>query len=264
MTTQKRFQVSENIQSAYDKQYEAGETFNAWRQLNARDKAQHIVSLCAGLSIRTVLDIGAGEGSILAQLSDWGFGESYTALEISHSALERLRALTIPQLRDVRAFDGYELPFPDQSFDLIVLSHVLEHVEFPRVLLREMKRVGRYHAIEVPVNYKRGADSKKAVRAQLAIGHVNLYDPTLLRFFLRAEGFKIVAERVDLTSADVTAYSWFKNLGVAPTWKNRLRLRYHLWREQLGFALARGYAKESKAHSYTVLAETTDQALHIF
>lgn len=264
MTAPKRFGVSDAIQAAYDQQYQSGETFNAWRQLNARDKAEHIVALCRGLPIRTVLDVGAGEGSILAQLSAWGFGESYTALKISRSALEQLRALQLPQLREVREFDGYELPFPDQSFDLIILSHVLEHVEFPRVLLREMKRVGRYHVIEVPVNYKRGADSKKAVRAQLAIGHINLYDPTLLRFFLRAEGFKIVAERVDLTAFDVTAYNWFKNFGIAPTLWNRLRLRYTVWREQVGFALARGYAKESRAHSYTVLAERTEQGLHIF
>ena len=41
-------------------------------------------------------------------------------------------------------------PFADNSFDYIICSHVLEHVEKPELLIHELMRVGSRGYIETP------------------------------------------------------------------------------------------------------------------
>ncbi|MGI8906088.1 MAG: class I SAM-dependent methyltransferase [Candidatus Sumerlaeaceae bacterium] len=56
-------------------------------------------------------------------------------------------------VRDGRALvlaDGQALPFRDKAFDYCICMHVLEHVEDPPAMLREMERVARAGYIETP------------------------------------------------------------------------------------------------------------------
>lgn len=46
--------------------------------------------------------------------------------------------------------DGYHLPFKNKTFDYVICSHILEHMEDPKAFMREMTRVGKAGYIEVP------------------------------------------------------------------------------------------------------------------
>ena len=48
-------------------------------------------------------------------------------------------------------FDGSPIPFRDQTFNLAVLNHVVEHLESPRELIREAAQVAEKVFIEVPL-----------------------------------------------------------------------------------------------------------------
>src|SRR5260370_22307449 len=199
--------ISDSVKTAYDEFYQKHD--EAWRMLGAKYKVQHIIEVCKGHSFNKVLEVGAGDGSILKLLADQDFAPEYHAVEISESGVEHIKARNITNLKSVQIFDGYHLPFADNSFDLIILSHVLEHVEHERLLLRELKRVARYYGIEVPRDYKAGIDSR--IKHFLAYGHINVYTPTSLRYLLRTEGFEIEADLTSMIEPEVTKFNTYIN-----------------------------------------------------
>lgn len=253
--------IRTNLQAAYDEQYTPAMT--AWRELGGRYKAQRIVDLCAGhITPRTILEVGAGEGSILKYLSEWNFGEQLHAVEISRSGIAAIEARQIPKLASVQSFNGYELPFADDAVDLVILSHVLEHVEYPRLLIRELRRVARYTLIEVPCDFSFQVDQQ--VEHFLSYGHINIFLPPTLRFLLKSEGFTILADTLALIADEVNEYNTFVNAKVPATFINRLKLRIRLARRQFRFQLASPTRKQLLAESYTTLCQKTDRSLHVF
>ncbi len=123
-----------------------------WRDRSGAAKARNIVKIIGDVSVRTVLDIGSGTGAVLANLAQSNFGAQYWAVDISEEAIELLwRRDDIPGLVEARVFDGDRIPYQDQQFDLAILSHVLEHLADPRLLLLEAARVAHYVVVEVPL-----------------------------------------------------------------------------------------------------------------
>jgi ubiquinone/menaquinone biosynthesis C-methylase UbiE len=88
-----------------------------------------------------VLDLGCGAGRI-----GWPFvaaGDDYTAVDVSLDMLKAFaaRGLARPALR--AQADGAHLPFPDATFDAVLLVQVLSGVTGWRGLLGETRRVLR-------------------------------------------------------------------------------------------------------------------------
>jgi SAM-dependent methyltransferase len=164
-----------------------------WRRLCAVDKAANVVALCAQIPHERILEIGAGEGALLARLAELGFGHELSALEVAEGAVEAIRAREIPGLAGASRFDGYAVPQAEGAFDLAILSHVIEHVEHPRALLREAARVARSVFVEVPLE-----DTWRLPRefSLDATGHVNFYSPRSLRHLVQSSGLEVLAERV--------------------------------------------------------------------
>lgn len=140
-------QTDKALQKAYDAQYSDRST--EWRELCGRYKAENILDLCTGRSFPKLLECGAGEGSILRFLGASGQFEKLYAVEISDSGIEQIQKRKIDRLVEVRKFDGYAIPYPDKFFDVVCCSHVVEHVEHPRLLLRELRRVSAFQAFEI-------------------------------------------------------------------------------------------------------------------
>jgi SAM-dependent methyltransferase len=90
---------------------------------------------------RRVLEVGCGEGIVLATLAARLPGTRFDGLELDEVALGRAR-VRCPGAGLVRG-DACELPFGSQSFDLVVCLEVLEHLPEPRRALRELRRVAR-------------------------------------------------------------------------------------------------------------------------
>ncbi|MDR6942809.1 class I SAM-dependent methyltransferase [Mucilaginibacter pocheonensis] len=252
--------ISGNVKTAYDQFYQKHD--EAWRMLSAKYKAQHIIEVCKGLTFKNVLEVGAGDGSILKYLSDQNFAPEFQAVEISGSGVEYIKSRGIKNLTQVQEFDGYKLPFGDDSFDLIILSHVLEHVEHERLLLREIKRVARHCVIEVPRDYKAGVD--KRIKHFLAYGHINVYTPTSLRYLLRTEGFEIENDLISMTEPGVTRFNMYVNQQKTKSFINNFRIAAEFTIKQgLGKIFGKKVS-EQFANAYTVLCKKASQQPELF
>ncbi|RYE32845.1 MAG: class I SAM-dependent methyltransferase [Sphingobacteriaceae bacterium] len=234
----------------------------AWRMLGAKYKAQNIVDICRGKQFAKVLEVGAGDGSILYYLDQQHFAQELYAIEISESGVTHLKSRNLTSVKEVQLFDGYHIPYLDQTFDLVILAHVLEHVEFERMLLRELKRVARFVVIEVPRDYRFGVD--KRISHFLAYGHINVYTPSSLRYLLRSEGFKILADKTSMIQPEVTRFNTFINQKKQKSVLKNLKItaEYQL-KTFLNRLLGKKF-QEKLASAYTVLCSSADEEVQIF
>jgi ubiquinone/menaquinone biosynthesis C-methylase UbiE len=183
-----------------------------WRMLGAEGKAEHVMVLCTnnGLVPATLLEVGAGDGAILRCLANKSFCKSMHAVEVSRSGVQVILGQHIPGLISCQAFNGYNLPFKDDSFDLVILSHVLEHVEYERALLREARRVSKYQVIEVPMDF--GAlENDHFQMLGPSYGHINVYSRSSLRYQLSIENFVVLDDMLGQYTLAVQEYDYFVN-----------------------------------------------------
>jgi SAM-dependent methyltransferase len=93
----------------------------------------------SGFSGRSVLDVGCGPGFLLRVLVEHGYEAS--GVDHSQEALRLARERVDGELRQGDACGT--LPWPDQSFDAVVLHDVIEHLGEPDHALDEVHRVLR-------------------------------------------------------------------------------------------------------------------------
>jgi SAM-dependent methyltransferase len=81
-----------------------------------------------------ILDVGTGDGQLATRIARLRPDVRLTGVDVlvrPHTAIP------------VVPFDGAHLPFPDDSFDVVMFVDVLHHTEDPMVMLREAARVSR-------------------------------------------------------------------------------------------------------------------------
>lgn len=152
----------------------------------------------SGLEVYTILDAGCGEGFTLDRLSKAKIGGSLIGADRSRTALNLGKEL-FPSLNLAQA-DIYNLPFKDNSLDLIVCTEVLEHVKNPRMALRELLRVSKkYLVLSVPneplFSLKNLAIGRNITRLGNTEGHVNLWTAWGFHSFIKQEEVKVIESR---------------------------------------------------------------------
>lgn len=105
-----------------------------WWHVARRLIVQHALSRCSLRPTDRVLDVGCGTGATSAELAK----RAHTvACDFSGDALRYARERGL----DVARADATVLPFPDQSFQLVVALDVVEHLDDDAAALREFMRV---------------------------------------------------------------------------------------------------------------------------
>ena len=159
-----------------------------------------------------VLDFACGDGVLLELLGHKGIDA--TGLDISEAGVAACRA---KGLRAEVLEVGATWPFPDDSFDYVVMLDVLEHVYDPALLLKEARRVSKEFVIIGVPNF-----SSLPARLQVLCGavpennrphkgHVYWFNYPILRKHLTQSNLQVVEERMN-------SFSIFKHFGTFFTW----------------------------------------------
>jgi SAM-dependent methyltransferase len=196
----KQSSIREDLYDIYRDAYAASPD-SEWLRLGALGKVENIVKLAGKYPHGSILEIGAGNGEIVQRLSEIGFGRRISAAEISPSGVVAIKEKRIDNLDRAVLFDGHELPFADQEFDLAIMSHVVEHLEHPRELLYEACRVARHVFVEVPLEIHLRTPRDFILNADT--GHINFYTAKSIRWLLQSCNVRILGQVITCPSLAV-------------------------------------------------------------
>ena len=149
--------------------------YDAWRY----DQEGHILACLDGLDLkdRRVLEIGLGQGADSEQLIRRG--ARWSGLDLTAAAVDRLQArlelrgLPFDELRQGSALD---MPFADQSFDMVFSHGVLHHIPEIRQAQKEIHRVLKTGGELVAMLYARQSlNYQVAIRVVRRAALVGLY-----------------------------------------------------------------------------------------
>ncbi|HJZ74887.1 MAG TPA: methyltransferase domain-containing protein [Vicinamibacterales bacterium] len=148
-----------------------------------RDEVRRRVGAVAG---RAILEIGCGEGLMFD-----GTSTHPVQMDVSMTRVQRARIRS----RHLLCADGYELPFPSATFEVVLLIAVLEHTRDPRRILAEAQRVlkpgGRVLMVvpnDVTMSFGRLLLRKFPIRYP---DHVTWTTPRRMRRWIGAAGLQI-------------------------------------------------------------------------
>jgi SAM-dependent methyltransferase len=172
---------------------------------------------------RQVLDAGCGAGPGLRFFRDRG--ACVTGVDRSAYALSRA-ALLVPEAQLVQGDLQASLPFAPESFDLVVLGDVIEHIADGDRLLRDCFRILRSRGALVLSTINRW-DVRRYWQGDRWSGvvdpsHVHLYSPPEMRQVLKAAGFERVRVRAGAKPVFWLPVRWLVGLPWPPLIGNGL------------------------------------------
>jgi ubiquinone/menaquinone biosynthesis C-methylase UbiE len=110
---------------------------------------QKINLMLKEINYNSVIDIGCGEGFVFKCLSENLLKKKCYAIDCDLNEIESARK-NIPFCNFMQA-SIYEIPYDDNSFDLVICTEVLEHLENPSKAMEEIFRVcNKYVLLSVP------------------------------------------------------------------------------------------------------------------
>lgn len=137
----------------------------------------------AGRRPARILDLGCGMGGFLEELSR--IGDHVYPSDIDLTSLGQCRERGFP---DGVIASGYQLPYADESFDLVCLFDAIEHVEDDERAMREVQRVlrpGGHVLVSVPAYQFLYANNDRVA------GHYRRYDRKMLRRVFEQAGLEV-------------------------------------------------------------------------
>jgi len=159
------------------------------------------------LNAPCILDIGCATGSLLEDLNKRGW--SVTGVEISPCA-EYARE---KRKLNVKSDTLEECNFSDSSFDVVHASHLIEHLNDPKIFLQEVYRVlkekGHLFITTPNINGFQARLFRGQWRSAI-FDHLYLFSDRTLIKLLKTAGFKIVKCRTWGGLAAGSAPKWIK------------------------------------------------------
>ena len=188
----------------------------------SKDISKEIKIFAEGIKTpKDILDVGCG----LRPYEQFFKNSRYTGIDIEMSGREA------ENKKPDKIYDGLNIPFPDESFDIAICTEVLEHCINPEKLLKEMHRVLKKKGVlfltvpfiwgehEIPYDFSR-------------------YSSYGIRKDIENAGFKITAQKKiasgvktieQLVSSEITNYKNSPSYNVNLLQKLKEFFLYYIW-----------------------------------
>ena len=155
-----------------------------------------------------ILEVGCGNGYYLSLLNRLGLKIYLTGIDNDEKALkDALKLIDDKKVKLILA-DASRIPFPDNSFDKIVMSEVIEHIFEEEVVLKEIYRVLKKKGILTlttcnidypffwdPINWILQHIFKTHIKSGFWAGiwnqHIRLYKKGQAESLIKSSGFEI-------------------------------------------------------------------------
>ena len=175
----------ETYQSANYQKYTHGNRLYQW---HLQAFLQSVYTLLEQANPQSVLDAGCGEGFVTRYLAQQNPALRLTGMDLSPDAVAYAQT-QFGELATFRTGSIYKLPFSDNSFDVVLCSEVLEHLDDTDRAIHELKRVARHHVlITVPREpyFKWLNDIGRSLGVSPDPGHVNFWTKTSFQTFIQS------------------------------------------------------------------------------
>jgi len=171
-----------------------------WLRRGAVEKVNSIEGLLRrnGIQPTRLLELGCGVGAVIVECQRRNLAASYAGVDYAPEAIDYLRGHS-------DGIEATQADLTDPSFhlsdpaDVVILSHVLEHLESPATLLRTLKDdlQSSYLVIEVPLEDLMASRAKSLVKNRSAskAGHVQFFTARTFELLVRCSGFRVIDRR---------------------------------------------------------------------
>lgn len=143
----------------------------------------------------SILDLGCGDGHFIRMLQNEGFKNIY-GLDISTTRIARARQMTGLGPKKIKKSLAEKASFGDNYFDLIICSEVIEHIEKPKDILLEIKRLLKKGGIfilstpnEEKINYSRCVHCSQMTSRS---GHLHSFSLESLKLMIKSHNLHYV------------------------------------------------------------------------
>jgi len=196
-----------------------------WLAIGAIEKANSIERLVSPRIShpKRIIELGAGTGAIVAELQRRNFADAYVAVDYSTDATEYMKR-NLTNVEVLRA-DIVEEPISG-AFDMVVVSHVLEHLECPDKFLAALVRNldFRFAVIECPLEDLAASRVKNLFRNRYEnrAGHVQFFNRRSLSALIRRH-LNIVDSRHYASWASAETVRFLANKDALPRHKRWIK-----------------------------------------
>lgn len=158
-----------------------------------------------------LLEIGSGLGFLLAELKKdgWDVLGIEPNLTLADHAREELGVETRSELL-------HQAGIPDETFDVVIMNHVIEHVDEPLATLREINRVLKpngHLVLETPrydtLMFRLLGRRERSLNCE---GHIYFFTTQTLKNFYQAAGFE--TRQLNYVGRSLTLDRFLWNVGV--------------------------------------------------
>jgi len=169
-----------------------------WRKLSASYKARNLIKSLSDIPpSSSVLEVGSGTGELAYQLHSIHNFPPINISDVSQAALTYANQNYPSSIASSTLLTpNAPLPFHNDQFDLVICSHVLEHVPDPTFLLKELIRVSKFVFLEVPLDFRY---YRIPTQELLQCGHIHAFSASTIRFYIEQTEVHIINQGFSFT-----------------------------------------------------------------